>query len=447
VSSSADHRQRPPGPRGIPLLGVAGSIVRDPYRSLQRIAQKYGDVASVPIPGMNLVLVSHPDHVRHVTSTRQSIYVKPPLFEDVLFREPPRFHGMANGEEWRSVRRMLNPKFTERGLAPLSELMTDQIVETVDSWKRYVGAGEVDMQEEFSVLTMSVMLRTMFTVPVPRDTVKPLAQHFAHLMQGMGIAMFTTALPPQIPRPYQRRTASAMAAIFAYIDEMVDDRRRHPIPDGDLLSMVMGGHFEDGSQLSDEHIRRELMGLIIGGYETTAAVMSWVLAQLPFAPAAQARAYAEVDALGGRRVTHDGRDDLIWLRACFDEAQRLQGFPLNARAATEDDEIGGYFIPKGTTIGISGYALHRDRRFWRAPNEFDPSRFLNDHINNYAFLPFGAGPRRCLGWRMAYMVGLYTLATAFQRYRFAVPPGWRATPQFSFSTVVRGGVPVAIQER
>jgi cytochrome P450 len=211
--------------------------------------------------------------------------------------------------------------------------------------------------------------------------------------------------------------------------------------------MILGAEFEDGTKMDDEHIRRELMGLIFGGYETTAAVMSWVLARLPFSPAAQSRAYAEVDALGGARMGRDTLDELVWLRACFDEAQRLQGFVLNAREATQDDEIGGFHIPAGTTVAFSGQALHRDPRWWRAPEEFRPERFLEDEINTYAFLPFGVGPRRCLGTRMAYMVGLWTLGAAFQRYRFEPPAGWAPQPKFVFSSTVKGGVPMTIRAR
>jgi cytochrome P450 len=200
--------------------------------------------------------------------------------------------------------------------------------------------------------------------------------------------------------------------------------------------------------MTDEHLRRELTGLIIGGYETTAAVMSWVLARLPFAAAARERAYAEVDeVLGGRRAVADDVERLSWLRACFDEAQRMQGFPLNAREATEEDELGGYRIPVGTTVAVSGYTMHHDPRFWREPERYLPERFLEDEIERYAFLPFGVGPRRCLGLRMGYMVGLLTLGSAFQRYEFVPPAGWTPQPRFSFSTIVRGGVPMRLRER
>jgi cytochrome P450 len=450
VAAHADvpPRRRPPGPRGLPLVGVVPAIVRDPYGSFQRIAQEHGDVARVPIPGMPFVLVSHPDHVKHVMNTNHAAYPKPELFRDIFFRDAPRFHGMANGEEWRKVRRMLNPKFSARGLAPLDELIVDAIVESVDGWDRFAASGTtVDLQEQFSLLTMSVLLRSMFTHPAPPEQVHRLAASFTEIMRGMAVAMVTTPLPGWFPRPFDRRYAAAKDEVFAHIDEMVAERRRNPIPDGDLLSMVLTAEFEDGSRLDDEHIRRELLGLIFGGYETTAAVMSWVIARLAFAPDAQAQAYDEVDALGGARVNTELTEKLPWLRACFDESQRLQGFAVNAREATVDDEIGGHHIPAGTTVAFSGQTLHRDPRWWRDPERFVPARFIDDDINMYAFLPFGVGPRRCLGMRMAYIVGLSALATAFQRYRFEVPDGWHPEPRFVFSSVVKGGVPVTVHRR
>lgn len=427
---------------------MAPAIARDPYGVWQRIAREYGDVASVPVPGMPLVLVSHPDHVRHVTNTNHAAYPKPEMFRDIFFREGPTFHGMANGDEWKRVRRMLNPKFTARGLAPLHELILGAIEDQVAGWERHAGSGEtVDMQRELSLVTMAVLLRSMFTRPAPPAEVEHLAAVFERVMHGMAMRMLTTPLPHWAPRPGERGYEAAKQEVFRHIDAMIAERRRDGGGEGDLLDMVLHGRFDDGTAMDDEHIRRELLGLIFGGYETTAAVMSWVLARLPLAPAAQARAYEEVDALGGARLTHDDLDRLTWLRACFDEAQRLQGFVLNAREATEDDEIGEYHVPAGTTVAFSGQTLHRDPRWWRAPEAFRPERFLEDEIDTYAFLPFGVGPRRCLGMRMAYIVGLWTLAEAFRRYRFVPPPGWRPEPKFVFSTTVRGGVPMTIEAR
>lgn len=438
----------PPGPRGLPLVGVVPAIARDPYGAFQRIAREYGDVASVPIPGMPLVLVSHPDHVRHITNTNHAAYPKPELFRDVFFREGETFHGMANGPAWKRVRRMLNPKFTARGLAPLHELILGAIEDQVGGWERHAGTGEpIDLQRELSLVTMAVLLRSMFTRPAPPEEVERLAEVFERVMRGMALRVLTTPLPARAPRPWERSYAVAIQEVFDHVDAMVAERRAHGGGEGDLLDMVLHGTFEDGTAMDDEHIRRELLGLIFGGYETTAAVMSWVFARLPFAPEAQARAMAEIDALGTARLTHDDLDRLPWLRACFDEAQRLQGFVLNAREATQDDEIGGFHIPAGTTVAFSGQTLHRDPRWWRDPEAFRPERFLEDDIETYAFVPFGVGPRRCLGARMAYMVGLWTLAEAFRRYRFTPPPGWTPQPKFVFSTTVKGGVPMTVEQR
>jgi cytochrome P450 len=447
-SSGHLPRRLPPRAKGLPLVGVSAQILRDPFGSFQQFARERGDIVELPVPGMKFVLVSHPDYVKHITNTNHATYPKPNLFSDIWFREPPRFHGMANGAEWRRVRRMLNPKFSARGLAPLAEQMIDAVVDTVDQWDSFAGHNQqIDIQEHLSLVTMTVLLRSMFSRPAPMDEIERLAKSYIELTRGMTIAMATTPIPYWVPRPFERRYNRAKAEIAAYVDRMVAERRRNPNTGTDLLNMILDAEFEDGSKMDDEHIRRELMGLIFGGYETTAAVMSWVLARLPLAPDVQERAYAEVDALGGRRVTPDDVEALPWLRACFDECQRLQGFPLNAREATEDDEIGGHYIPAGTVVGFSGQTLHRDPRWWREPERFLPERFLDDDINTYAFLPFGVGPRRCLGTRMAYMVGMWTLATAFQRYRFELPPGWSPQARFSFSTTVKGGVPVRLRPR
>lgn len=439
---------RPPRARAFPIVGLLPSFVRDPYATFERAAREHGDVVALPIPGLPLVLVSHPDHVKHITNTAHASYPKPGLLSDVMFSEPPRFHGMANGEDWRRVRKMLNPKFSARGLASLQSMMIDAVVDAVDGWDRFAASGAtVDMQEQLGLTTLSVMLRSMFTRQASEAEVARLASSFVDVGQGMAIAMITTPLPARVPRPFDRRYAAAKAHIVAFIDRMIAERRAHPVEQADLLSMLLEAEFDDGSRMDDTHIERELLGLLFAGYETTAAVMSWVIAHFATEHAARERAYEEVDALGGRRVAPDDVTGLSWLRACFDEAQRLQGFPINAREATEDDEIGGYAIPKGTTVGFSGQVLHRDPRWWRAPERFMPERFLEDEINPYAFLPFGVGPRRCLGMRMAYMVGVWTLASALQRYRFVTPADWRPERRFAVAGLVKGGVPVELVRR
>ncbi|MCF8534473.1 MAG: cytochrome P450 [Reyranella sp.] len=427
------------------MLGVAPQLFRDPYGTFDRIAREHGDVATVPVLGMNIILVSDLDDVKHTLLKHPDL---PLAMTDTMFRgEGPRFHGGANGAEWKRVKDALAPKFSLHGLEPLRQTINEAIIETVDDWKRYADTGDyVDMHRVLSLVTMTVMLRAMFTLPAERADVERLVTRMPDLNLGFTVSMVTSGLPGWIPRPFDRRFNAAKNDVFAHIDTMLAERRRNAVDNGDLLSMILNARFDDGGAMSEEQIRRELFGMMFAGYDTTATAMSWVLALMPSAPGAQARANQEADALGGMPASLNDQKRLPWLRACFEEAQRLQGV-LFMRETRVDDHLGEFHIPAGTSLIYSGRGLQRDPRWWRDPDRFDPNRFLEGEINRFAFMAFSAGPRACLGRQMAYMVGVSTLAAMFQRYRFEPRPGWRPEGIFRTATIVKGGVPMTISSR
>lgn len=441
----------PPGPRGLPGLGVAPFIARDPYRYLPRLAKRYGDVVHVPVPGATMILVSHPDHVNHVSNRHADRYSGRPEVIRHALSEPPRFPdfiAVLDGDAWRRRRKQLNPRFTSKGLAEIDDLIGGAVREGVDYWARWADTGKlIDLQHEFHLITMSVLLRSMFSTPADRVSVEKVVTEFEATLRGVAWRMITGNAPRWIPQPYARRTRVSSDWIATHLDDMVARRRRQPTDNGDLLNRLLELRFDDGSAFTEDELRAELRGLTIGGYDTTANALAWTFAMLTTHRSSAEAAYAEVDALGGRPVDHDTLPSLPWLQACFDEGQRLQGFPFNARGALVDDEIDGYHIPAGATVIYSGYGIQRDPRFWRDPDTFDPSRFLNDDINKYAYLAFGVGPRRCMGVRMGYMVGLYVLATALQRYRFELKPGFQIKHHYNFANMVKGGIPVTIHRR
>jgi cytochrome P450 len=437
--------KRPPGPKGLPVLGVATQLARDPYGTLDRIHKEYGDVASVPLPGMNMILASNLDHVKHLLAKHPDL---PLPMTDTMFRgEGPRFHGGANGTEWKRVKDALAPKFSLAGLEKLRHIINEAIIETVDDWKRHADTGEyLDMHRLLSVVTMTVMLRAMFTLPATRSDVEKLVKRMPDLNLGFTVSMLTSGLPNWIPRPFDSRFNAAKKDVFAHIDAMLTERRRNNVDNGDLLSMILYAKFEDGSSMPEEQIRRELFGMMFAGYDTTATAMSWVLALMPSAPEAQAQANDEADMLGGLPNNLDDQRKLKWIKACFEEAQRLQGV-LFMRETQVDDQLDDFHIPAGSSIIFSGWGMQRDPRWWREPSKFDPSRFLGNEINRFAFMAFSAGPRACLGRQMAYMVGVSTLAAMFQRYRFESPEGWQPQGVFRVATLVKGGVPMKIHSR
>ncbi len=192
-------------------------------------------------------------------------------------------------------------------------------------------------------------------------------------------------------------------------------------------------------------LRDELMNLLFGGFETTQSALGWTIALLDAHPAARDRVVEEVLGFGdGLPTSLDQVQELRWTKACFDEAQRLQGAPLFSREAVVDQEIGGLDVPAGSLVGVSPYALHRKPSLWREPDQYDPSRFIDADIDRFAFIPFGAGPLDCIGSNLAYLEATLTLAVLYRRHRVAMRPGFLPVHDFHLSTGMKGGCPVLL---
>lgn len=441
----------PPGPRGIPLLGVAPMVMRDPYRYPPRLARKYGDVVRLPMPGAEVIYINHHAHVQQVAITRAERYTAKPELLQEAFNDPPEFPDNAftvGGDPWRRMRRLLKPVFSPQGLSEISAPMIAEIERQVASWSRWADTGEfVDLQPELSVLTMSVFTGCFLSGSTERRDVERSVAAFDELMHSIGWRILMGNAPRWIPRPASRKGRAASAFIARVLDEAIDQRRRIDDSNDDVLDVLLSVRLEDGKGLSHAQLRSELRGLILAGYETTAAALSWTMALLNMNQDATRAAHDEVDRVTQGDVAFSDLPNLTWLRACFDEAQRLQGHPFNGREALEDDEIGGYRVRKGATVSFSAYALHRDPRFWREPERFDPGRFERDQIGKHVFAPFGMGAHRCLGMHLANVVGVLTLAAALRRFRFDVPDGYQPMHKYNFGNPVKNGVPLRIHSR
>ncbi|SHU39278.1 putative cytochrome P450 [Mycobacteroides abscessus subsp. abscessus] len=451
-SKSITHaRRRPPGPRGMPVLGVVPQIARDPYGSFTKLRDRYGDIVSIPVPGMKLVLLGHPDHVNHVHIKHMDRYTKGDMNAELAGGEVPPLV-LREGDDWKRVRRVLNPKFTEQALAGVSEVMFDEITGYIDSWSRYAETDtEVDLDEQFAVITAAALLRAMFSRPTPSGEVDKLQSALNDYANSAAIKIAAHNLPSWIPRPLARKGQRGKDFAMNFIEDFIAERKRHPTGDPDLLNTLMEARFDDGNGnetgFSHAELRIEIAQLLFAGFDTTATALGWTFAFLGLNPAALAKAYEEVDALGGRPITHADIAGMTWLRACFDEAQRLQGAPFQIRMAIVDDEIDGYLIEKGTYVTTSMHILHRDPRWWHEPERYDPNRFLTSDITRNAFTPFSVGPRKCLGMRMAYIEAIAIIAMILQRYTFELKPGFTPRHHMRVSTAVKGGIPVRLRQR
>ncbi|MBN7552645.1 cytochrome P450 [Mycobacteroides abscessus] len=459
TDSVAPAVPKPPVPRLPPrlpihkaaLLGLSclGDPTRLPYLLLPKIANRYGDIVRLftgPTPA--LTLINHPDYVDHVFTRHHDRYVKHEATIELVSGEPVALP-LLEGREWKRVRSAFNPYFGERALAQATPLMMEGITERVDAWSRHVHSGElVDLEHELGAVVMDGLMRSMFKVrlrPAEIDHAVDGARRYGVYVISRVAMHF---LPRWLPNPLRRSGEEAKAELFGILDRFVQERAGCPSTGTpDLVDTLLALEFDGCPQIRERRRRSEAAGLVFAGFETTAAALAWTIALLCRNPIALGKAYAEVDALGGKTLAYDDLENLKYLRACFDEAQRFQAAPANVRTAIEDDEVGGYFIPRGSQVIITQYALQRDPRFWNEPERFNPDRFLTDKINRNTFLPFSIGPRKCMGTRMAYIEGTLVLGAILQRYAFQIRDGWTPMHRVRVSTGLAGGLPARLFAR
>lgn len=448
AAPSSFPNARPPGPNLATLGSIAMRYAQRPYALLPAIAARYGDVVDIPVPlcGWTMTLVSHPSQVDHIMTRHHQRYAKHIATQQLVLGEPLALP-LLEGEEWKRTRRPLNPHFGEKALAAISPAMIEAITERVELWGRREGEW-LNLEHELGAVVMDGLMRSMFSAVLADEELDAYVEGARDFGLYVIARAATYGLPGWVPRPFQAKGERAKAQLLAALDTQIARRYAEgPRTPPDIMDVLLGMEFPGTPEERYRRIRSELSGLVFAGFETTAQALAWTLALLARNPAALIRAYEEVDALGGAPLEYAQLSRLPWLRACFDEAQRIQAAPANIRTALEDDEIGGYFIPAGSHVLISPYGLHHDSRFWQRPEIYRPERFHTDEIDRNAFIPFNTGPRKCMGSRMAYIEGVITLAAILRRYTIHVRDGWRPKHQIRVSTGLAGGLPARIRHR
>lgn len=448
------NRPIPPGPIGLPVLGSAIPMARDPFAFFQKCHERYGDIYRVPLPIHSLVMVNHPELTGYYMENTELKYsMTAPIqgrLAQLLISKLGSPVQALEGPRLRERRRMLMPMFGKRHLAHVSDTFAEEFVARVDRWAQWADTGkEIDLQHVLPSVTLPAFLRSMFSTAITEQEIREVDIDIRMGMRAIGSALFMMRPPGILPVPGTENAPRSLARIALLCRKLVKQRRANPTDKPDLLNVLLDARYSDGSPLTDGDLIMELIGLIGGGYETVVASLSWTLALLLAQPEHLTRLYSEIDALNGAAPTITDLPRLEWAKSCFDEGQRLQGGPINMRYAMVDDEIGGFPIPKYTMVGTSLYVVHRDPRWWgNDPNTYDPKNFHDkERVKarpRLAFQAFGAGPHHCMGTGMAYMNAQYLLAIIFQRYRLQLRPGWTPRHRFTFSTTIKDGLPVTI---
>lgn len=413
---------RPPGPeRGLlPRIKTLVGFLGDPLAFIGSRFQQYGDIYHVPDSGPGLYVMRHPEHVHAVLVTHAAKMRKEHTAFQLLSRVVGEGLLTTDGDVWRRQRRMLQPAFSRERLTTYAAMMTDE-AERVRS--ALTDGATLDVSNEMMELTLRVVCRTLFSHDVTGET-SDVARAMVVLQDSVSRAEL---IPQWIPTPHRRRFREAVEAIDRIVFSMIKERRGSTEKNDLLQSLVTAVDEEGGARLSEREVRDQLVTLFLAGHETTSHALTWTWYLLSQNPDQERLLHEEVDRLGGRLPTAD--DALPYTEQVIKESMRM--YPpvyLLARRSAEEVEIGGFTLPPGSEIVLWIYMTHHDPRWFPEPLSFRPERFTPENeqkLPKNAYVPFGAGPRVCIGKSFAMMEARLLLATIAQRYRLELVPGHR----------------------
>jgi len=423
---------RPPGPRGLPYIGQAWNLMRDPLGFLAETGNRYGDIAYFRLGGIHAYYLSHPDHVREVLFAQRASFSLSPLREKLV---PVLGHGLftSKGELHARQRRLMQPVFRKSRINAYARSMTDLTQRTRDQWSP---GREIDIAEEMMHLTLYIAAKALFDHEIEDDSdvisknLDILLEYFTRMMSPF------LSLSLALPLPSTRHFRKAVRDFDSVIYRMIERRAANPSEGEDLLALLMRAtDDETRSQMTARQLRDELVTLLIAGHETSANVISWTLYMVAQSPGVERQLHEEVRALLGGRHAFEAADveRMTYTRKVVTEGLRM--YPPGwfiGREALSDVSIGPYTIPKGDVVLMSQYIMQRDPRFYDRPGQFRPERWtpeFMDRLPRGAYFPFSGGDRHCIGEGFAWQEVLLILATLVERWKFELVPGQDIRPK------------------
>lgn len=451
-----EKAKRPDGPKGYPIIGNMLNIAKkDRIKWMQHIYETYGDVVRFKLFGRQVYLVNHPDLVREILVHRRANYSKDTLsfkMVGVVLGEST-FTAMDN--TWERKRQLAQPSFHKSRISNLGQIMTDTISEMLGQWEDYSLTGQiVNVADEMMRLTLTIVVKALFSTALTEKEVQTVADIFTPLLKETNDRItFPFTWLHQLPTTKNKAYQGYIDQLDAIIYRIIEQRKTSGQDYNDLLQMLIDARTEDGNEaLSDQELRDEVMTIFIAGHETTANALSWLWYILSQREDILQKVEAEVAAVLDDRVpTAKDFSDLSYCTKVFKETLRLYPpVPMLPRHVAQDDILGGYQLKAGDDVFFGAYLLPRLPEFWENPEVFDPHHFDKEQErkrHTFAYLPFGGGPRICLGNNFAMMEAILIMAMVVQRFQLKLAPGHQVTPLVSLTTRPEQGVPMVMEQR
>jgi cytochrome P450 len=433
---------------------IAGHLLRwraDPIGLLAGAARE-GDVVRLNLLGQTFLL-THPAHVKHVLQDNNQNYVKGWVFDRI---RPYWGESLltAEGDVWRQQRRRVQPSFKREHTVAFAPIVTTRTAEMLARWETIAASKqELALYKEMTELALVIIGDALFGMDLWSDAseMARAAQSALAVLKKRVAAL--APLPLWVPTGDNRRFNGAMRMLNDRIASIVEQRRAAGGEGLNFLSMLMASRdTETGAAMSDRQLHEEILGMLQQGHDTVGESLAWTWYLLSLHPEVERKLHCEIDEVLGDRVP--GVADLprlTYATMILHESMRV--YPpvwVIPRDAINDDRIGGYRIPKGSTILLSPYLTHRRPEFWENPEAFDPDRFLTARAADrprYAYFPFGGGPRLCMGVDMAMMEMLLILVMVAQRHRIHLRWGHREEPECILDMIPRNHVLATLHKR
>lgn len=439
-------------PGAVPLLGHLSAFKQHPLESLSSWWQQHGDALRFRLGPKTFYLFSHPDLAEEILVKQSDCFVK--------VYNPEKPHGLAlvlgnglvtsSGEVWKRHRRIIQPIFHRSRMGAMADRMAQVGEQRVAAWKAREG-DTIDIAAEMMQLALEVISQTMFTTSMTQHT-----DRISHALQVSIKYAFDSfsnplSLPLWVPTARNREFRSVMQFMDGLMYGLLAERRQSGAHHDDLLDLLLHARDEEtGDGLSDQELRDEALTIFAAGHETTANALAWTWYLLATHPEARAHFHEEVDqVLQGRTPTAEDLEHLPYTCAIFEESLRLYPpAPAVHRKATTNTTVSGLSLPEGAFVLVGTYNLHRHQDFWTDPNQFRPERWLDGERprSRYAYMPFGAGPRTCVGLHFASVEGPLLLALIGRRYDLHLAQD-HVEPYLMVTLRPKGGIRMTLQPR
>jgi cytochrome P450 len=441
----------PPGPKRTFPGGNYFAFQRDPLHFFKNLSDKYGDLAHVRLGMEDVIVVNNPEYIKEIlvinhqnfTKSRGLERAKNLLGEGLLTSE---------GEFHRRQRRLSQPAFHRDRIASYGKVMVERALQMRETWQEGV---PIDVAQEMMHVTLAIVAKTLFDANVDSeaDEIGEALTTSLELFVKFMVMPFGKLIQ-KLPLPANKRFAKAKERLDATIYRIIEERRKRVEDRGDLLSMLLLAQDAegDGTGMTNEQLRDEVLTLFLAGHETTANALTWTLYLLSQNPEIEAKLQAEVDAiLNGKVPSVADMPQLKYAEMVLAESMRL--YPpawVIGRRNKEAYQIGDYFIPPRSIFIMSQYVTHRDPRFFENPEVFNPQRWTPEARSlrpKFSYFPFGGGPRLCIGESFAWMEGILVLATIIQRWNLRLVAGHQVETQALITLRPKHGMKMCPESR